>query len=69
MAKQITSAWLARNIYIRFIFGDFGREITKYTVIYGVHIRFWPTLDIGNHGAAKSHQLAGSSEHLSRVFS
>jgi len=26
--------------------GMFGREITKYTVIYGVHIgiRFWPTL-------------------------
>ena len=26
------------------ISGIFGREITKYTVIYGVHIRFWPTL-------------------------
>ena len=24
----------------------FGREITKYTVIYGVYIRFWPTLSI-----------------------
>jgi len=24
----------------------FGREIAKYTVIYGVHIRFWPTLHI-----------------------
>jgi len=35
---------LARNIYIRFTYGIFGREITKYTVIYGVHIRFWPTL-------------------------
>jgi len=22
----------------------FGREITKYTVIYGVYIRFWATL-------------------------
>jgi hypothetical protein len=22
----------------------YGREITKYTVIYGVHIQFWPTL-------------------------
>jgi len=31
-------------IYIRFIYGIFGREITKYTAIYGVHIRFWPTL-------------------------
>ena len=28
-------------IYIRFIYGIFGREITKYTVIYGEYIRFW----------------------------
>ena len=41
---------LARTIYIRFIYGIFGREIIKYTVIYGVDIRFWPTLCIG--GAA-----------------
>jgi hypothetical protein len=26
----------ARTIYIRCIYGIFGREITKYTVIYGV---------------------------------
>jgi hypothetical protein len=25
---------------------NFGREITKYTVIYGVFLRFWPTLMI-----------------------
>jgi hypothetical protein len=37
---------LARTIYIRFIYGIFGREITKYTVMYGVYIRFWPTLHI-----------------------
>ena len=35
---------LARTIYIRCLYGIFGREITKYTVIYGVYIRFWPTL-------------------------
>jgi hypothetical protein len=35
---------LARTIYVRCIYGIFGREITKYTVIYGVYIRFWPTL-------------------------
>ena len=35
---------LARTIYIRFIYGIFGRESTKYTAIYGVYIRFWPTL-------------------------
>ena len=27
-----------------YIYGIFGREITKYTVINGVYIRFWPTL-------------------------
>jgi hypothetical protein len=28
------------TVYIRY----FGRKITKFTVIYGVYIRFWPTL-------------------------
>jgi len=37
---------LARTIYKRCIYGIFGREIIKYTVIYGVCIRFWPTLCI-----------------------
>ena len=32
---------LARTVYIRCIHGIFGREI-----IYGVHIRFWPTLNM-----------------------
>jgi len=36
----------ARTIYTRFIYGVFGREVTKYTVIYGIYIRFWPTLGI-----------------------
>jgi ribosomal protein L16/L10AE len=35
---------LARTIYIRCIYGILGRKITKYTVIYGVSIRFWPNL-------------------------
>jgi hypothetical protein len=35
---------LARNIYVRFIYGIFGRKITEYTVIYCVYIRFWPAL-------------------------
>ena len=35
---------LARTIYIRCIYGIFGWEITKYTVMYGAYIRFWPTL-------------------------
>ena len=32
------------HIYIRCIYGIFGRDVTKYTVIYGVYIRIWPTL-------------------------
>jgi len=45
-APSYNDAWvgLARTIYIRCIYGTFGREITKYTVIYGVYIQFWPTL-------------------------
>jgi hypothetical protein len=37
---------LARTICIRCIYGIFGREITKYTAIYGAHIRFSPTVII-----------------------
>ena len=37
---------LARTIYIRCIYGIFGREISEYTVIYGVYIWFWPTLSM-----------------------
>ena len=35
---------LARTINIPCIYGIFGRKSTKYTVIYGVYIRFWPTI-------------------------
>jgi len=35
--EDISWLGLARTIYIRYIHGIFGREITKYTVIY-VHI-------------------------------
>jgi len=30
--------------YTVYIYGNFGRENTKYTVIYGAYIRFWQTL-------------------------
>jgi len=33
-----------------YIYGIFGRETTKYTVIYGAYIRFWPTLIIPHVG-------------------
>ena len=39
---------LARAIYIRCTYGIFGREFTNYTVIYGLYIRFWPTLPVYN---------------------
>ena len=32
---------LARTICVQCKYEIFGREITKYTVIYGVYIRFW----------------------------
>ena len=35
---------LARTIYVRCMYGIFGRETTIHTVIYGVYVRFWPTL-------------------------
>jgi len=37
---------LARTIYVWCTNDCFGREITKYTVIYGVSIQLWPTLGI-----------------------
>jgi len=40
---------LARTIYIRCISGFFGTEITKYTVIHGANIWFWPTLNIRSY--------------------
>jgi hypothetical protein len=36
-------------------YGIFGREIAKYTVIYGVYIRFWPTLAV----CVNLHKAAG----------
>ena len=39
---------LVRTVYIYTVYiRYFGREIIKYTVIYGVYIRFWPTLPVG----------------------
>jgi hypothetical protein len=45
ISEEETYLGLARNIYIRCIYGIFGRVITKYTVIYGVCKQFWPTLN------------------------
>jgi hypothetical protein len=32
------------HLYTGYIYDIFGREITRYTAIYGVYIRLWPTL-------------------------
>jgi len=40
---------LARTMYTQLIYGIFGREITKHTAMYGVYIRFWPTLRVRNN--------------------
>ena len=45
-ATEVTCVGLAKTIYIQCMYGNFGREITKFTVIYGVYIRFWPTLHV-----------------------
>ena len=46
------------SVCIRCIYGIFGREVIKYMVIYGVYIRFWPTLytcnDLWTEGQIKS---------------
>jgi hypothetical protein len=44
MTQQKGCIGLARTIYIRCIYGTFGRDIAKYTVIHSVYTRFWPTL-------------------------
>jgi len=36
------------HIYTLYIYSNYGRELTKYTFIYGVYIRFWPTLHVSN---------------------
>jgi len=41
------------RIYIGCIYGIFGREITKYMVIYDVLIRLWPTLMIHESGGKR----------------
>jgi hypothetical protein len=60
---------LARTIYIRCIYGIFGREIIKYTVIYGVYIRFWPTLLICSARCPITHLLHAGLPHYSYMQS
>jgi hypothetical protein len=41
-ASRVVQDYVYSVVYIRY----FGREITKYTVIYSAYIRFWPTLHV-----------------------
>jgi len=41
---------LVWTIHRRCIYGISGREITKYPVMYGASIGFWPTLDMNRVG-------------------
>jgi hypothetical protein len=53
---------LARTLYIRCIYGIFGREITKYTVIYGAYIRFRPTLQREHEKKREARYLLSKSK-------
>ena len=48
--QYVPGGWPAKYLglvkTIRCVHDIFGREITEYTVIYGVYIRFWPTLQV-----------------------
>ena len=50
------------TIYIRCIYGVFGWEITKYTVVYGAYTRFWPTLIVHKLHVARQ-QIIGNTKY------
>jgi len=56
-----TCIGLARTIYIRCTYGIFGREITKYMVIYGVYIRFWPTLHMQHQTPDQLYEISSNA--------
>ena len=60
---------LARTIYIRCIYGIFGSGITKYTVIYGVYIRFWPTLLIHTECRIKIKSKNMDGRNIANIYS
>jgi len=55
--KAPFQGWPETFTYIRCIHGIFGREITKYTVMYGVYIRLWPTV----HSCRQRNGLVGGT--------
>ena len=59
----------ARTKHIQCIYVISGREITKYTVIHGVHIRFWPTLFLSHAHLCKVALHTSPPRHLVLCFS
>jgi len=49
------------------MYGIFGRKITKYTVIYGVYIQFWPTLHTALLRMPEGHPRPNSKERKPHV--
>ena len=45
------------------MYGNFGREIAKHTVTYGVFIRFWPTLRVYDEGGQRDKLQSRQSKH------
>ena len=63
--KAPFQGWPETFTYIRCIHGIFGREITKYTVMYGVYIRLWPTV----HSCRQRNGLVGGTANRNNVRS
>jgi len=60
---------LARTLYTRCMYGIISREKPVYTVLYGVYIRFWPTLIICTLWTATCQCNAHADpQTLTRVF-
>jgi hypothetical protein len=45
IAKHVYSG-LARTTCKQCVYGVFGKEITKFAVMYGAYLRLWPTLRV-----------------------
>ena len=56
---------MAIIVYMQCIQGTLGREIIRYTVTYGVYIRFWPTLNILQNSVDRHLRISTVDRHLS----
>ena len=65
VALKCAYAGLARAVYTRCIYSIFGREVTKNAVIYGVYMRFWPTLCTRSSGQVRGYMKSKDSPSTS----